>query len=214
MRSSPKKFDLHKNYPLIFELGIIGALLIFIAAVKFNAPIQSSSSEAYTRADEPPIFLPPITQQKTIPVAPILAPIPAEIPNDNPLDPPAINFSDFDNAYATTLSLPPESDTKEDQEVLEIVEFMPTMKGGIQALYKEVTYPEMAKRANIEGRVIVQFVIDKQGNVLNPEIIRGIGAGCDDEVLRAIKRQSFTPGIQNGNFVKVRMKLTVHFRLK
>jgi protein TonB len=214
MKSSPKKFDLHKNYPLIFELGIMGALLLFIAAVKFNAPVQNTNAKAYIRPEEPPIFLSPITKQEKKPIAPILAPVPIEIPNDDPIDPPAIDFNDFDNAYAPTLSMPPEPDTKEEPEILEIVEFMPTMKGGIQALYGDITYPEMAKRANIEGRVVVQFVIDRQGNVQNPEIIRGIGAGCDEEVLRAIKLQSFTPGIQNGNFVKVRMKLTVQFRLK
>ena len=66
----------------------------------------------------------------------------------------------------------------------------------------------------ISEKIFVEFVIDKQGNVTRPTIIRGIGGGCNEEVLRVIKLVKFTPGIQNGNFVQVKMRQAVNFKLE
>lgn len=213
MKFSSQKFDIHKNYPLIFEIGLIGALLLFIAAFKFHIPEISGSSNHNLINDEPPIVLAPITVPEKKPPKPIAAAIPAEIPNDDPIDTPPIDFGDFDDV-STTLPLPPEKEAPEENEILDHVEFMPKMKGGIQALYDDITYPESAKRIGIEGMVVVQFIVNEKGKVENPEIIRGIGSRCDEEVLKAIKKQTYSPGVQNGNLVKVRMKVTVHFRLE
>lgn len=212
MKSFNKKLNLRKNYPLIFEIGLIGALLIFIAAFKFQVPVNFNSSSDTVIHTEPPIVLPPVTFQKKTPPPPAVARIPVEIPNDDPMDPPVINFGDF-NDIDPTLPLPPKSKDKEETEILEQAEFMPEMKGGLEALYSDIEYPKIAKRNGIEGKVVVQFVVNKKGEVEDLKITRGIGGGCDEEVLRVIKLQTFTPGIQNGNFVKVRMKQVVHFRL-
>lgn len=213
MKASRKKIDLRKNYPLFFELGLIGALLIFIAAFKFHLPTNFHSSTDNEIKADPPLTLSPITLQKKSPPPPALARIPAEIPNDDPIDPPAIDFADFDDAVLP-IDLPPETNDSEEPEILEIAEFMPEMKGGLEALYSDIEYPELAKRNGIEGIVIAEFIVNEQGKVEDLKIVRGIGAGCDEEVLRVIKLQSFTPGIQNGNLVKVRMKQVVHFRLQ
>lgn len=213
MKPPTKKIDLRKNYPLFFELGLIGALLITIAAFKFYLPGTDYNSSGNEIKTEPPITLPPITfQQKTTP-PPVLARIPAEIPNDDPIDPPVIEFTDFDDV-GPPIDLPPETDNTEEPEILDQAEFMPEMKGGLEALYSDIKYPEVAKRNGIEGIVIVEFVVNESGDLDELEIVRGIGGGCDEEVLRALKLQSFTPGLQNGNFVKVRMKQVVHFRLQ
>lgn len=212
MSSSKSKFDLRKNYTLLCELGLIAALLIFIAAFKFHLPANTSNHSVAVIKEEPPIVLAPITKHEKPPAVPPLARIPAEVPNDEPIEAPEIEFPDFSDT-SSALPLPPEDKTEEEPEILEQVEFMPKMKGGVKALYSDITYPEMAKRNGIEGIVEVRFIVNEKGEVKNPEIIRGIGAGCDEEVLEAIKRQSYTPGIQNGTFVKVRMKQVVHFRL-
>ncbi len=91
---------------------------------------------------------------------------------------------------------------------------MPKMKGGVSKLYSEINYPKQAREARIEGRVIVQYIVNQKGGVENPKIIRGIGGGCDEEVLRAIKLMNFTPGIQNGRFVKVKISQMITFRLQ
>lgn len=93
------------------------------------------------------------------------------------------------------------------------VEKMPKLKGGLKALEQKVHYPETAVKAGIEGRVIVQFIVDKEGNVQNPQIIRGIGGGCDKEALRVVKQAKFEPGTQRGHAVKVQYSLPIVFRL-
>jgi protein TonB len=213
MKPSRRKIDLRKNYPLFFELGLISALLIFIAAFKFHLPTNFHSLSDNEIKAEPPIALSSITFQKQSPPPPVLARIPAEIPNDDPIDPPAIDFADFDDV-SPAIDLPPETNDSEEPEILEKAEYMPKMKGGLNALYNDIKYPELAKRSGIEGIVIAEFIINEKGEIEDLKIVRGIGGGCDEEVLRVIKLQSFTPGIQNGNFVKVRMKQVVHFRLQ
>ncbi|WP_421775531.1 TonB family protein [Gracilimonas sp.] len=212
MSSSKKTFDLRKNYILLCELGMIAALLIFIGAFKFHLPVSETNSSHFIVEDEPPIVLSPITKQEKPPAAPPLARIPVEVPNDEPIEVPDIEFPEFGDSEAA-LSLPPEEPKDEKPEILEQVQFMPELKGGIKALYSDITYPELAKRNGVEGTVEVRFIVNEKGEVEDPEIIRGIGAGCDEEVLEAIKLQSYTPGIQNGRLVKVRMRQLVHFRL-
>lgn len=98
-------------------------------------------------------------------------------------------------------------------EVFIVVEEMPEPIGGMRAVYNNLVYPELAKRAGIEGRVVVQFVVDERGEILNPHIIRGIGGGCDEAVLEALKGVRFIPGKQRGRAVKVQFQLPVVFRL-
>ena len=91
---------------------------------------------------------------------------------------------------------------------------MPTIIGGQEALYSKIKYPKIAQNIGIEGRVHVQFIIDKQGKVIDPEIIRGVHPELDAEVLRVIKLVRFSPGVQNGTLVKVKMVQSVNFKLK
>jgi len=56
-------------------------------------------------------------------------------------------------------------------------------------------------------------VIDKNGNIINPKIVRGIGAGCDEEALRVIKLARFKPGMQRGKPVSVSYTIPINFRL-
>jgi TonB family protein len=98
-------------------------------------------------------------------------------------------------------------------EVFIVVEKMPEPIGGMKAIYDRVTYPEAARTAGVEGRVVVQFVVDKEGNVVDPQIIRGIGGGCDEAALEAVKGVKFTPGTQRGQNVAVQFQLPIVFRL-
>ncbi|MEX2405249.1 MAG: energy transducer TonB [Candidatus Paceibacterota bacterium] len=72
----------------------------------------------------------------------------------------------------------------------------------------------MARKAGVEGRVIVQFIVNEQGQVTEPTVVQGIGAGCDEEAVRAVQTAQFTPGMQRGQPVKVRMSLPISFRLR
>lgn len=98
-------------------------------------------------------------------------------------------------------------------EVFFVVEQMPEPIGGMQAIYEELRYPEMARRAGVEGRVVVQFLVNKEGDVIDPFIIRSIGAGADEAAIEAIERVRFKPGVQRGQPVDVLMVLPIVFRL-
>jgi len=94
-----------------------------------------------------------------------------------------------------------------------MVEQMPELIGGIAELQRHVRYPEIARKAGVEGRVVVQFIIDEQGNVQDPFVVRGIGAGADEAALHAVRQVRFTPGMQRGRPVKVQYTIPVQFRL-
>ena len=84
------------------------------------------------------------------------------------------------------------------------VEEMPEPIGGIAAIQKNIKYPEIAKRAGIEGRVYIQAFIDENGNVTKTTVLKGIGAGCDEAAINAIKK---------GKPVKVQVSVPVIFKL-
>ena len=98
--------------------------------------------------------------------------------------------------------------------VYEIVSEVPVLRGGMQQLMQKINYPSIAVKAGVEGRVFVSFVIDQNGDVKNAQVIRGIGAGCDEEALRVIRQAKFEPGRQNGKAVNVKMSMPVMFKLQ
>jgi periplasmic protein TonB len=95
-----------------------------------------------------------------------------------------------------------------------VVEDMPELIGGLAELQRNIRYPDRARRAGIEGRVIVQFIVNEAGKVENPVVVRGIGGGCDEEAIRAVQNASFKPGKQRGKPVRVQYSLPVIFRLQ
>lgn len=99
-------------------------------------------------------------------------------------------------------------------EVFMVVEQMPELIGGLEGLVSELRYPPIAQKAGIEGRVIVQFIVDKDGHVRAPRVIRGLGAGLDQEALRVIQHAHFRPGRQRGRAVAVKMSIPITFRLE
>jgi len=82
-------------------------------------------------------------------------------------------------------------------------------------LANNLTYPEQARRQKIEGRVFVNFVVEKDGSVSNVKILRGIGAGCDEEAKRVVELMpKWTPGYQRGQAVRVSFNLPIKFALE
>ncbi len=103
-------------------------------------------------------------------------------------------------------------------EIFTLVENQPEFPGGTSALYEYIRenmkYPETAQSANIEGRVFVKFIVDKEGNTQSPEIIKGLGFGCDQEVIRIIESMpKWKPGYQNDKPVNVYFTMPFFFEL-
>ncbi len=94
-----------------------------------------------------------------------------------------------------------------------VVENMPVLQGGLARLQENVIYPPAARRAGIEGRVTVQFIVNEKGYVECPRVIRGIGGGCDEAAVNAVLTAKFTPGRSGGRPVPVQYSLPIVFRL-
>lgn len=94
-----------------------------------------------------------------------------------------------------------------------VVEKMPEIIGGLASVQNAIVYPELAKKAGIEGRVFMQFIVDVDGSVRGATVARGIGGGCDEAALAALQQVTFTPGKQRGEAVPVKMSLPITFKL-
>jgi len=104
-------------------------------------------------------------------------------------------------------------------EVFQVVEQMPEFPGGMEKLMeylsKNIKYPSMAQENNIQGRVIVEFVVNKDGSIVEPKVMRSVDTSLDNEAMRVIKSMpKWTPGKQRGKAVRVRYTVPVLFRLQ
>ena len=108
----------------------------------------------------------------------------------------------------TSQTAAPQSEGK---EVFIAVENMPKLKGGMASLQKEVTYPALARKAGVEGRVLVQFVVDEEGRVEDAKALTSPDELLSEEALRVVRQAAFTPGRQRGQAVKTEMRLPITF---
>ncbi len=120
------------------------------------------------------------------------------------------------------IAAPVEAPVEEEEEevVFVVVETMPEFPGGQQALFKylseNVKYPVIAQENGIQGRVICQFVVNKDGSIVEVEVVRSGGdASLDKEAVRVIKSMpKWKPGKQRGKAVRVKYTVPVNFRLQ
>jgi len=205
-----------KQYHTIFtQIGLIIAMSIMLVA--FKVDWQKNEGKKYEVSEQETVQMEEVIQTKQIetPPPPPRPPVPVEVPNDEVIEDNVLNL-DAELDLDSPLDLPPPPPSaaeKEEEEIFLVVENKPELIGGIASLQRKIEYPETARQAGIQGRVIVQFVVDEQGNVVNPRVVRGIGGGCDKEALRVIKEAKFRPGTQRGRPVKVQYTLPLNFTL-
>lgn len=106
----------------------------------------------------------------------------------------------------------------ETDRTFEKAEVDPSFVGGISEMYKylssKLNYPKAAQRVNLEGKVFVKFVVEKDGSIGSVEILKGIGFGCDEEAVRVIQNMpKWNPGKQNGQNVRVYYTMQIRFKL-
>ena len=104
-------------------------------------------------------------------------------------------------------------------KVFEKAEVMPEFPGGEQAMMdfvaKNVQYPKEAMEKEISGRVLVGFIVEKDGSISETEVVKGIGGGCDEEAVRVVKAMpKWKPGKQKGKPVRVHFMLPLTFKLQ
>ncbi|MFA3783822.1 energy transducer TonB [Melioribacteraceae bacterium 4301-Me] len=98
-------------------------------------------------------------------------------------------------------------------EYIAIADVMPEPEGGLAAINKLIVYPQIAQKAGVEGKVYVLAFINEHGGVDDVKVIKGIGAGCDEAVIDAVKKTKFKPGLKGGAPVKVKLTMAFVFKL-
>ncbi|WP_462253724.1 energy transducer TonB [Ekhidna sp.] len=222
-----KKYDLEPKRPLFFGVGMIIALSLTIVAFEWKSPIDpvvqpnDPEIEIWYVLDDPkitkhkPIEIPkPKVNKQVITAAAEIKEVKelTEALNDNK----TVNDID-DELDKLDFGEPKTIDIPDDPFI--VVEDMPEFPGGDAALLgfiaKNIKYPRQAKRMGVEGKVHISFVVDIDGSISDIKILKGIGAGCDEEAIRVLKLlPAFSPGKQRGVPVKVQMQLPVNFQLR
>ncbi len=113
---------------------------------------------------------------------------------------------------------PPIEASVSGEEVFTVVENMPQFPGGDEARIKymieNVKYPESAKKEGLQGTVYISFVVEKDGQIADAKVVRGIGKACDDEALRVVSAMpKWIPGTQKGQAVRVQFNMPIKFAL-
>jgi len=210
------KVDLKRKYQRYWEISLIISLALLIVAFKFFPKFQ----QEVVNIDAPQELIQTedveATKQETAPPPPPKPPIPIEAPTDDVLEDVEIESTELD--VDATVAAPPPPPKVEEEEVEPVffvaVEEMPEPIGGIGAIQSKIVYPEIAKRAGVQGRVYVKAYVDESGRVNKVELIRGIGAGCDEAAMDDVKSVMFKPGKQRGKPVKVQVTVPVLFKLQ
>ena len=89
----------------------------------------------------------------------------------------------------------------------------PQIMGGAGSFYLSIDYPEEARRRGIQGRVILDFIVDTEGQTQDVRILKSLHPSCDSSAVAALMRTRFVPGKRNGEPIPVRMRLPVRFQL-
>ncbi len=221
LKKNPR-LDYQKKSVLFFNIGLVLSLLIVISAFewKFMEDVSEVNLKGFMPIED--VLNIPITVQNPPPPKPQLKQVTIIEVKDDEIDVDDIDFN-FDNIEIDRIEEIVEYIGEPEEEEVDVTvsfaETMPSYKGGLKAFYKFVgqnlKYPAQARRIGIEGKVFVHFVVDKDGSLSDIKIVRGIGAGCDEEVLRIIEKSpKWNPGKQRGRPVKVRMMMPITFQLQ
>ena len=113
----------------------------------------------------------------------------------------------------------PEPPKEEETKVFDVVEVMPTFPGGQGALFewlsKNIKYPVVAEENGVQGRVIVTFVVERNGSITDVQVAKSVDPSLDKEAVRVVKAMPhWIPGKQNGSAVRVKFTVPVTFRLQ
>ena len=128
-------------------------------------------------------------------------------------------FSESEAIEVKHVEVDLEEEEPEEETIFQVVEVMPEFPGGMAACLKylsqNIKYPVMAQENGIQGRVIVQFVVNSDGSIVDPVVVRSVDPSLDREALRVIQSMpKWKPGQQRGKAVRVRYTVPVTFKLQ
>ncbi len=222
-----EKADLETKKGIFFQLGLVFAMAVMLVAFEWKSydalDVNTfDGQKASTEVEE----LATITQQNTPPPPPP-PPAPsmvlniventAEINDDISIDAEADETTAVEEYKAPAIKQAEEEEVEE-QQIFMVVENAPAFPGGDAARMKflqdNIKYPQMARESGIQGTVYVTFVVERNGNVTDVKILRGIGGGCDEEAVRVVQNMpKWEPGKQRGKPVRVQFNMPIKFTL-
>ena len=226
LKKNPKA-DLEKRRGLYLEIGLVVILAASLVAFEVKS-YDSDESTAFVRevVDEPEEIIiqtdiqepPPPPPQEVPEVTTVINIVENDQKIENELVVDAGLNEDTRNIAIAPVVVEEEEEVKE-EEIFTVVENEPEFPGGMEALYKylaqNIKYPQLARENGITGKVYVTFVVEKDGSIANPKILRDIGGGCGAEAIRVVKAMpKWSPGKQRGKAVRVQFNLPVNFNLK
>lgn len=226
LKKNPKA-DLEKRRGLYLEIGlvvILAATLVAFEVKSYDSEEETAFQREVVEEVEEQIIQTDITEPPPPP--------PPEVPEVTTLINVVDDEQKIENEFVVNAEVTEETKNveitqvkvEEEVEVAEepiftVVESEPEFPGGMEALYKylaqNIKYPQLARENGITGKVYVTFVVEKDGSIANPRILRDIGGGCGAEAIRVVKAMpKWSPGKQRGKAVRVQFNLPVNFNLK
>lgn len=212
MKKNPDA-NLKLKYRKVFELSLILALFFMVVLFQSLRVIKLKATETETPDIKIEVAdIPPTEQVKRPPPPPKPSiPIPTEsedVPEDLTIESTELDLSDIP---------PPPPPPADDEGTVIFVPYdePPHPIGGFAAIQRALKYPEIARKAGIEGKVIVQVLVSEKGQVVRTKIMKSLGhSGCDEAAVNAIKSVRWKPALQRDKPVKVWVAIPVIFRLK
>lgn len=203
--------DLGASPSVVFEASLAISLLCCILTFVLFPGVKSTSVAASATKEFVEFEDIEHTRQENRPPPPPRPPIPIEAPSDAEIE--DVDLASSEINVAEDIAPPPPSDNSAEEEYFVAVEEMPEPVGGMTAIHNNVIYPEIARRAGVQGRVYVLAFVNDKGEVTKTEVLRGIGAGCDEAAMAAVRKARFIPGRQRGKPVNVRVSIPIRFQL-
>lgn len=217
-----EKADLTKKTSLFFSIGLVLTMSIIVMAFEYKTYDDTDVKDLGKQLNnmEEILEVPP-TEQPPPPPPKIQQPQIIEVPDEEEIkEEIKVEFDAeiTEDTKVEAITIVEEQPKENVDEIFLVVEESATPQGGMQAFYeyvgKKLKYPAQARRMGIEGKVFVEFVINRDGSIQDVKAIKGIGAGCDEEAVRVIQSApSWKPGKQRGKPVRQRMVLPITFKL-
>jgi periplasmic protein TonB len=232
-------YVLRKKYRKYVSVAMLIALIILIGAVAYPVIASYISKNKIIKEDksvETEILNAP---KEDLPPPPPPPPPPEAMAEKVKFTVPKVVEDTVETGLATqddlsmkgNVEAPPEEEIKIEEpkeqviqqeapkEIFTVVEEQPSYPGGDEArikfLQENIKYPEEAKELGVQGKVFVTFVVEVDGSITDVRVLRGIGAGCDEEAVRVVKSMPrWVPGKQRGQPVRVQFNLPIKFTLQ
>jgi periplasmic protein TonB len=217
-----EKADLTNKSMFFFSIGLFATMGITLAIFENKTYDEKVDLVARIQDQAEEIMDVPVTDQPPPPPPQVQQPQVVEVPDEEEIEEEIqvnLDVEMTDDTKVEHIEIKQEKEEEEDvNQIFTIVEEQAQPVGGMSAFYKfvgeKMKYPAQARRMQVEGRVFCEFVVNRDGTLQDVKVIRGIGAGCDEEAIRVIQSApAWKPGKQRGKAVRSKFNLAIIFKL-